>query len=131
MFILQFVDNTLFFMNTDTERMQNLGSILLLFVGASGLKMNLCKSKILGVGECSNLRDLADILGCQVASFPEIIFILGCFIYKGTLTIGKLRAWLRFYLNLRELRWEGRKRRAKGFGLMSFVGSFQWPPFVC
>lgn len=52
------------------EHMRNLRSILLLFEATSGLRINLRKSKILGIGDCPIIGELAIIMGCHVGSLP-------------------------------------------------------------
>lgn len=48
--MIQFTDDTLLFMQPEVEQMKYLWGILLLLEAASGLKINLNKSKIIGVG---------------------------------------------------------------------------------
>lgn len=48
--LLQFADDKLCFLGVEDEEVHNLRSILLLFEAASGLKVKLRKSNILGVG---------------------------------------------------------------------------------
>lgn len=48
--------------------MSNLQALLLVFEAISGLKVNLTKSKMVVMGEVSNLQRLADILGCSMIS---------------------------------------------------------------
>lgn len=43
-----------------------------MFEAISGLKVNLPKSRMMGVGEVQNLLPLVEILKCQVASLPSL-----------------------------------------------------------
>jgi hypothetical protein len=47
-----------------------LQSLFLLFEAVSGLKVNLAKSSLIPMGDVVDVRRLADILGCEVASLP-------------------------------------------------------------
>jgi len=69
--ILQFSDDTLLFLSPNTKKMQNLRCLLLMFEAASGLKINLNKSTIIGMGDCPNLDEMAEIMGCQVGKLPS------------------------------------------------------------
>ena len=44
---------------------------LLNFEAVSGLKVNLCKSELMAVGEVENIGNLAAYLGCRVAGLPR------------------------------------------------------------
>lgn len=72
--LLQFADDILFFVLFLLEHMQNLRCLLLLFEAASGLRVNLLKSKLLGVEEVSvNLNPcLLLILGCLLELNPSL-----------------------------------------------------------
>ena len=46
------------------------------FQAISGLKINLSKSELVPVGQVPNVPELADILGCRVASLtPSLIWV--------------------------------------------------------
>lgn len=60
--ILQFADDTLLFTQANLVQIRILRSILLLFEAALGLKINLSKSTILGVGDCTHLDEMASIM---------------------------------------------------------------------
>lgn len=59
--------------------MLNLRTILLIHKAVSGLGVNLRKSKLIGVGDVSNILSLASIKRCQIASFSvfHLDFLLG------------------------------------------------------
>lgn len=68
---LQFVDDTIFFGDWSEDNVVGLLSILKCFEMASGLKVNLKKSKLLGLGvEESVVRVWADLIGCGVDLLP-------------------------------------------------------------
>lgn len=69
--ILQFAEDTLLFMKVDVEQVQVIRCLLLLFEVASGLKVNLSKSTIIGVGNFHHLGETAGILSCQVGILPR------------------------------------------------------------
>lgn len=60
-FHLQFADDTLNMCKPSEEQ----------FEVVSGLKVNLHKSRIFGIGKVDNLGRLADCLGCSVGSLPS------------------------------------------------------------
>lgn len=68
--LLQFVDNSLFFLPNTATNIMNLMCILLMFEACFGLKINLPKSKIYAVRENQFVHKSAELLGCQVASLP-------------------------------------------------------------
>lgn len=68
---LQFADDSLFLLEPDPESLSFLRGILLIFEMASGLKVNLRKSKIIQVGDVPNIEDFAFIMGCGVESLPS------------------------------------------------------------
>ena len=67
---LLFVDDTLIFCDADPIKLEHLRSVFLWFEAVSRLKINLGKSEMVPVGEVPNLEDLAQILGCKIASLP-------------------------------------------------------------
>lgn len=69
---LRFADDTLIFLDANVEQMQFLKYNLLCFEFISGLRTNFEKSSIFGVGEVSNLAELASVLGCSHDTFPTI-----------------------------------------------------------
>lgn len=74
---LQFADDMLIFCRADKEQIKNVKAILLCFEAVSGMKINFFKSEILGVSiEEPALSHYADILGCNVGSFPSILLYL-------------------------------------------------------
>lgn len=52
------------------SHVMNLRCILLVFEAALGLRINLCKSKLIRVGSILHLHLLTNLLGCQVESLP-------------------------------------------------------------
>jgi hypothetical protein len=67
---LFFIDDTLIFCGAQSDHFRNLCCIFLCFKAASGLRINLGKSKIVPIGEVEDVDDLAHILGCCIASLP-------------------------------------------------------------
>lgn len=67
---LLFADDTLIFYEADRNQLRALKALLLCFEAASGLKVNFDKSELVPVGNVSDTRQLASILGCKVASLP-------------------------------------------------------------
>lgn len=67
--LIQYVDNTLFFVQVVEDHIRTLRG-LLIFEAISGLKVNLHKSKLIGVGSASNIDTLASLLECQTNHFP-------------------------------------------------------------
>lgn len=68
--MLQFADDSLFFLKLEEAQAKALRGILLLFKAASGLKMNLQKSKMIAVGRVDNVAGLTELFDCQVANLP-------------------------------------------------------------
>ncbi|KAJ0577283.1 putative RNA-directed DNA polymerase [Helianthus annuus] len=70
---LFYADDALFLGNWSDENFRILNRILRCFQMASGLKVNLFKSKVYGVGvNDEEVEDLANILGCRKGEFPFI-----------------------------------------------------------
>ncbi|KAF5476686.1 hypothetical protein F2P56_003400 [Juglans regia] len=67
---LLFADDTLLFCEADRDQLRALKALLLCFEAASDLKVNFDKSELVPVGNVSNTRQIASILGCKVASLP-------------------------------------------------------------
>lgn len=67
---LLFADDTLLFCDTDPGHMQTLKALLICFYAVSGLKVNRGKSEMVPVGDVRNVRRLASIMDCKVASLP-------------------------------------------------------------
>lgn len=66
-----------FFVGPTKNKLINVKAILLCFEAVSGMKINFFKSEILGVSiEEPALTHYADILGCNVGSFPSILLYL-------------------------------------------------------
>lgn len=58
--LIQFADDTLFFVQENLYQVLNLRCILLMFEAASGLCVNLTKTKLIGVDRVPNLQIYAD-----------------------------------------------------------------------
>nr|XP_009785833.1 PREDICTED: uncharacterized protein LOC104234042 [Nicotiana sylvestris] len=67
---LLYADDTLIFCGANKMQVQYLNLTLLLFQAISGLHINMLKSKIYPINLVENLEELADIMGCDVGSFP-------------------------------------------------------------
>ncbi|WVZ59334.1 hypothetical protein U9M48_009489 [Paspalum notatum var. saurae] len=68
--ILQYADDTIFFMNHDIDA-RNMKLILYAFEQASGLKINFHKSELYCFGEAQEYVDQSKkIFGCNASSFP-------------------------------------------------------------
>lgn len=70
--LLQFADDSLFFIPNEELDVRNLQCIVLLFEACLGLKVNLQKSKMYAVQDVPNLNHLAEILSCQTGMFPAV-----------------------------------------------------------
>ncbi|KAL5700142.1 amidase [Ranunculus cassubicifolius] len=69
---LQFADDTMFFLSASEEKARVLRGVLLWFEVASGLKINMAKSKVYSVGASEGvINEVASILGCGVEEFPS------------------------------------------------------------
>lgn len=74
---LQFADYTLISCAAEEEQIKNVVATLGCFEAVSGLKVNFCKSSIIGiVVDAQFLEVLATMLGCNVGLFQ--LHILGC-----------------------------------------------------
>lgn len=69
-YLLQFADDSLFFLKPQEDMIRNLRCLLLMFEAVSSLKVNLQKSKMMGVGDVESFNHLAGILECRVVSLP-------------------------------------------------------------
>lgn len=69
----QFIDDTMLFCSASREEVIMLKRILICFQLVSGLKVNLSKSSLVGVG-CSNevVRSLANNIHCKVGKLPML-----------------------------------------------------------
>ena len=69
--ILQYVDDTILFMEHDIEKAKNLKLILSAFEHLSGLKINFHKSELFSFGEAQyDVSLYADLFGCGQGQFP-------------------------------------------------------------
>lgn len=67
--LIQFTDDSLFFLEVDLEGFRTLRCIFLMMEVASGFK-NLHERKIMAVRQVLCMRYIADIMGCVVMSLP-------------------------------------------------------------
>jgi hypothetical protein len=105
---LLFTNDTLIFCSAQEEQIQHLRCIFLYFEAASGLRINLGKSKIVPTGEIEDVKGLAQLLGCQVASLPMTYLSLSLgasykavSIWNGVIEKieRRLAGWKRMYLS--------------------------------
>ncbi|WJZ84180.1 hypothetical protein VitviT2T_003796 [Vitis vinifera] len=69
---LLFADDTIVFCEARKEYLAYLSWIMFWFEAASGLRINLEKSKLIPVGEVEEMEELAAELGCKVGSMPSV-----------------------------------------------------------
>lgn len=67
---LQFADDTLIMCKASETQVKYLRCVIRCFKAVSGLKINLYKRRLFGVGTINNIGRLADCLGCIVGSLP-------------------------------------------------------------
>jgi hypothetical protein len=68
---LQYVDDTVVYLEDDLEKARNMKNFLYMFEQMSGLKINFEKSEIVLVGGDNNTaREYADLFNCQITLFP-------------------------------------------------------------
>jgi len=68
--ILQYVDNTIIFLDHDLEQAKNLKLLLCAFEHLSGLKINFHKSENLCYGEAKEMEEsYTDLFGCNAQGF--------------------------------------------------------------
>ena len=67
---LLFADDTLIFCDASASQVEYLQEILASFEAVSGLHINLAKSKLVPVGEVTNMGELVALLGCSMSSLP-------------------------------------------------------------
>ena len=68
---LQFADDTVFFIDSEGPSFNNMTTLLGLFCEASGLKINMGKSTLLGLGVDDQFTSvIAESVGCGVGSWP-------------------------------------------------------------
>jgi hypothetical protein len=69
--ILQYVDDTILFIDHDIEKARNLKLILSVFEQLSGLKIDFHKSVLFYFGEAQdNVAEYAELFGCGQGQFP-------------------------------------------------------------
>lgn len=90
---LQYADDAIFFGSWSRGNACNLMAILKCFEKVSGLRVNLNKSRVFGVGVTSTeVDDMATIMGCRVGSIP--------FSYLGLPIGSDLRSKKNWFLSL-------------------------------
>lgn len=68
--ILQYADDTIFFLDHDLEQAKNMKAILCVFEQLSGLKINFHKSEIFCFGKAKEVEDqYRQLFGCNFGSF--------------------------------------------------------------
>ena len=68
---LQFADDTIFFIDSEGPSFNNMMTLLGLFCEASGLKINMAKSILLGLGVSDQvITSRAEMVGCEVGTWP-------------------------------------------------------------
>jgi hypothetical protein len=69
--ILQYVDDTIIFLDHDVEGAKNLKLLLCAFEQLSGLKINFHRSKIFYFGDAKEMQgEYSSIFGCQSSTYP-------------------------------------------------------------
>jgi hypothetical protein len=69
--ILQYVDDTIIFLDHDPSKARNLKLLLCAFEKLSRLKINFHKSEIFYFGEAKEMQDeYSNIFGCQCGTYP-------------------------------------------------------------
>lgn len=71
---LFFVDDTLIFCDADVHKIVHFRTTLACFATTSRLKINLSKSKLILVGNVTNLEKLMAILDCRHATTSNEVF---------------------------------------------------------
>ena len=67
---LLFANDTILFCEANEEQILHVRMLLLCFQAVTGLKVNTLKSKMVPIGEVSNVHVLVEILGCRIRSLP-------------------------------------------------------------
>ena len=68
---LQFADDTLFFLEQGESSFRNLLTVVGLFCSVSGLKINMAKSTLLGMGvDEDSVTSLVELVGCEIGEWP-------------------------------------------------------------
>lgn len=67
---MQFADDTLVFIQPNSDQITHLRNILLWFEVISGLKINFNKTTLIPVGQVENVQRFANFFGCKVEEFP-------------------------------------------------------------
>jgi hypothetical protein len=75
--ILQYVDDTIIFMDHDLHKAQNMNLLLCAFEQVSGLKINFHKSELFFFGEAQEVADqYAEMLGCRIGEFSLTYLVI-------------------------------------------------------
>jgi hypothetical protein len=69
--ILQYADDTIFFMENDLEQAKNMKLLLCAFEKLSGLKINFHKSELFCYGEAKEMKgQYTELFGCDLGKYP-------------------------------------------------------------
>ncbi len=98
---LLYADDTILFCDACLEQVTYLRRVLTCFEAVTGLRVNMSKSKMVPIGEVTNLSYLADILSCRMGTLPMT--------YLGMPLGSSLRLWECGILLLKRLNagWQG------------------------
>ena len=84
-YILQYADDTILFMDHDIAKARNMKLILCLFEQLSGLKINFHKSELFCFGKAEDEQDTyRQLFGCELGSLP--FSYLGILIHRHKLS---------------------------------------------
>lgn len=75
-FHLLYADDTVIFNESQEEQFRFIKLILLFFEACTGLKVNQGKNSLYPIKDETNIKSLADILGCGVGNCPQLIWVL-------------------------------------------------------
>ncbi|GJS76401.1 retrovirus-related pol polyprotein from transposon TNT 1-94 [Tanacetum coccineum] len=116
---LQYADDRVFFGEWDKENAQNLMCILKCFEEVSGLKINLNKSKLYGVGVTLDEMDImARYMGCSIGEF--------LFLYLGIpigLSMRRVNTWRHVVENFKRRLTEWRAKMMSFGGRLTLINS--------
>jgi hypothetical protein len=71
LFVLQYADDTILFLDDDLVTARNLKLVLCAFEKLSGLKINFHKSELFGFGETKErIAECVDLFGCKEGELP-------------------------------------------------------------
>ena len=89
--ILQYVDDTVIFMDHDIDQAKNMNLLLCAFEQLSSLKINFHKSEIFCCGQAKECQvQYSQLFGCKMGSLPPFItWVSQCTLGKSKIKIGK------------------------------------------